>query len=145
MIEKTSMIPMGVWFFAIIAMTFFIFMIMFKKNWLPLPSFLHRSFDELLNSQMVIDELSKVQVTEWIQKNRAPKPIQVLLVKCTHDWLEKLGYCPQEDLDSEHNLIFIMTEKDSDKILKLQLVSCSYLDSNLKKLFQGKDELLLTD
>lgn len=120
--------------------------VLFKKNLIPMPNFLRRPFEELISSQIVTDRLDNTTVADWIRKNNvAQNPVQVLLVKCTQNYLSKLGYRQPQNIDAERNLLFIMTAKDSNKILKFQLVSFGSMDENLQRLFNGKDELLLTD
>lgn len=117
-----------------------------KKNLLPLPNFLRRPFEELLSTQIVTDNLNGAAVAQWARENNGSRnPVQVLLVKCTGNYLSKLGFRPPEELDAEHNLIFVLTAKDSGKVLKYQLVSFATMDERLSEMFNGRDELLLTD
>ena len=117
--------------------------VLFQKRCLPLPEFLKQPFERLLDEQIVMDELSGSEIVRHAQSYTVP--VQILLVKCTQKWLSKLGYRPPEGIDSEHNIIMIVTEKiSSGKILKVQLVSFGSMEEKLATLFRGKDEILLT-
>ena len=104
-----------------------------------------REFEELMRDQITMDELNRAAVVRWIKKNRGSETVQVLLVKCTEKYLSKLGYKPPKELDAEHNLLLIMTVKDSDRVLKIQLVSFGSMERELQAKFKGEDELLITD
>ena len=144
--EKILTASPWMWFLITIVTVGATLVILFKKNLFPLPNFLRRSFEELMSTQIVADELNESMIAQWIKKNNAAhKSVQVLLVKCTRSYLNKLGYRPPESLDSEHNLIMILVDKGNNKVLKFQLVSFGSLNEKLQRLFNGKDEIILTD
>ena len=143
MLESLSVgtLPWWAWLIAGAGVTL---VVLFQKKYLPLPEFLKQPFERLMNEQIVMDELSGSEIVRHAQSYTVP--VQILLVKCTQKWLSKLGYRPPEGIDSEHNIIMIVTEKISrGKILKVQLISFGSMEEKLATLFMGKDEILLTE
>lgn len=137
--------PTWTWFLIATAASGVAILVLYKLNLIPIPSSWHRSFEDLMRDQITTDELGREEVVRWIKKNHGSETVQVLLVKCTEKYLSKLGYKPPKELDAEHNLLLIMMVKDSDRILKIQLVSCGSMEQKLKDMFKGGDEMLIID
>ena len=106
-----------------------------------------QSWEELLKNQIAVEVFDDKELAKWIRANRAAytQGRQMLLVRCTEDWMTKLGYMSKTGIDADKNVIACIIDMANGEIICAQLFNFGTMHDKTAERFRDKDELFLSD
>lgn len=106
------------------------------------------SFDSLIKSQYVCDELDGAKLTEWFRKQSENSSSEVLFIiaKLTDKNAAMLGLqAIPDNLDREHSMLQAVVIKSTYDTQAIRLVSFEKIVTELNELFENQDFVVLED
>ena len=100
-------------------------------------------FDELIKGQKTVDELNAREIVGWIQetKKSTSEELTYILAYPTQEVISRYSLKDfPDDIDREHNMIFLAIRKNTYMPVKIQLISFGTVNEELvNELFKGGD------
>ena len=110
--------------------------------------FTKESFEELIQQQIVLAEVSGSRLAPWYREiqQQSNKNLVFFLCKLTQETQTMLGIMNvPEELDRSHYLVQAAVDRDACSPVAIRLVSFGAMAESLEKLFAGKDFIILED
>lgn len=102
-------------------------------------------FQELLEQQVLVENLSPKDISEWFKenKNSFDNNVKMIVAIPTDEIIKGLQYSVTEPLDKDKNILQWFYDAETGKVLKIRLIHFLSIDTNLQSLLLENEGMIV--